>query len=306
MWKSSNHQFNTSFSKNNMLIRLIYANLIVFIGLKLLSIPLWLMQAQTSADQFALNWLAIPADYMQVLYKPWTTISYMFLHLGFLHLLTNMLWLYFLGQLFMQFIGEKKLWTVYISGGLAGALLYILFFNTFPVFSEVMPVSKALGASASVMAVVVAVGTYAPNYSIRLFLLGNVKLKYIAIFAFAIDVISISNSNSGGHIAHIGGSILGFFFALQWKKGRDITNWVNPTTAFLKALLPSLKRRPLEVRYKRQEPKEPKKPTKDYEYNSDKREDQEKIDEILDKISHSGYDSLTKEEKEFLFKASNK
>lgn len=287
-----------------MLVRLLYANIAVFLAIKLLALPFWLFQTQLSADQFALNWLAVPSDLTQLLFKPWTLLSYMFLHLGFFHLFSNMLWLFFLGQLFVQFLGEKKLWTVYISGGLAGAVLYILFFNIFPVFEEVAPISKALGASASVMAIVAAVGTYAPNYSIRLLFLGDVKLKYIAIFAFVLDVISISNANSGGHIAHIGGALLGFFFAREWRKGKDITAWVNTATAFVKAIFTFKKRSRMKVKYKKSNQQQ--RSETRYEYNSRKKEEQEQVDAILDKISRSGYDSLTKAEKDFLFRASGK
>jgi len=287
-----------------MLVRLLYANIAVFLAIKLLALPFWLFQTQLSADQFALNWFAVPSDLTKLLFKPWTLLSYMFLHLGFFHLLSNMIWLFFLGQLFVQFLGEKKLWTVYIAGGLAGAVLYILFFNIFPVFEEVAPISKALGASASVMAIVAAVGTYAPNYSIRLLFLGDVKLKYIAIFAFVLDVISISNANSGGHIAHIGGALLGFFFAREWRKGKDITAWVNTATAFVKAIFTFKKKSRMKVNYKKSNQQQ--RSESRYEYNSRKKEEQEQVDAILDKISRSGYDSLTKAEKDFLFRASGK
>lgn len=291
--------FSTSFSQNSLLVKLIYANLIVFIGIKVLHLPFWLMTIDISPEQWALNWLAVPSNLSSLLYKPWTLVTYMFLHVGFLHLLTNMLWLYFLGQIFVEFLGERKLWTVYIAGGLAGAVLYILFFNIFPVFESIAPVARALGASASVMAVVIAVGTYVPDFSIRLLFLGNVKLKYIAIFWFVFDVISISNSNSGGHIAHIGGAILGFFFAKQWKNGNDITSWVTTATSFVQAIFKSSKKSNLKVKYS-------KKGSSSQKYGSQNSNDQERIDRILDKISQSGYDSLSKEEKEFLFKASNK
>ena len=279
-----------------MLVKLIYANLIVFLAIKVLVLPFWLMNIQLSADQFALNWLAVPSDLFKLISRPWTVFSYMFLHLGFFHLLMNMLWLYFLGQLFVEFLGEKKLWTVYISGGLAGAALYILFYNVFPVFETSVGVSKALGASASVMAVVVAVATYVPNFSIRLLLLGNVKLKYIALFAFVLDVINISNSNSGGHIAHIGGAALGFFFARRWKQGQDITNWVSTATAFIQAIF---KQQPkVKLKHKANGS------SKRQQQNHRNKDEQSRVDEILDKISQSGYDSLSKEEKDFLFRAS--
>lgn len=296
----NNHQtFDIKFSNNNLLVKLIYANLAVFLGIKILVLPFWLMNIQLSADQFALNWLAVPSNLKILLVKPWTVFSYMFLHIGFFHILMNMLWLYFLGQLFMEFIGEKKLWAVYVAGGLAGAVLYILFYNIFPVFENSLATSKALGASASVMAIVVAVATYAPNFSIRLFLFGNVKLKYVALFVFILDVISISNSNSGGHIAHIGGAALGFFFAKQWQKGHDVTRWIDKTTMVIQAFIKP-KSTKMKVKYRS------KKTTRNNDFVSRKKEEQEKIDEILDKISRSGYDSLSKSEKDFLFRTSNK
>jgi membrane associated rhomboid family serine protease len=291
------NNFNTSFMQNSMLVKLIYANLVLFVAIKLLFLFFWLFVSESSPDQWALNWLAVPSDPSKLVFKPWTIITYMFLHLGFFHLIGNMLWLYFLGTLFVQFLGERKLYTVYIAGGVAGALLYVLFFNIFPVFESVNSSAIALGASASVMAVVVGVGTYSPNYEIRLFGLFTVKLKYIAIFSFAIDVLSISNSNSGGHIAHIGGAALGFFFAKQWTKGKDITSWVGKTSDFCAAIFKP--RSKMKVEHKR-------KSTSNYKYASRKKDDQAEIDAILDKISRSGYDSLSKSEKEMLFKASGK
>lgn len=295
----SQNTFNASFLKNNMLIKLIYANLILFASIKLLYLLFWLMQAGSSPDEWAQNWLAVPSDLSKLILKPWTLITYMFLHFDLWHLFGNMLWLYFLGQLFMQFLGERKLYTVYLAGGIAGAALYILFFNIFPVFENVSSSAIAFGASASVMAVVVAVGTYSPNFEVRLFGLISVKLKYIALFSFALDVLNISNSNSGGHIAHIGGALLGFFFAKQWLKGKDITKWAGTSSDFLMAIFKPSKKSHMKVKYKRE--------TRDkYDYNARKKEEQATIDAILDKISRSGYDSLSKREKELLFKASEK
>lgn len=293
------NQFSFEFGKNSVLVKLLYANIAVFLGTKLLYLVLWLLAYSSTAEQFALNWFAVPAKLDVLLFKPWTLFTYMFLHIDFWHILSNMLWLYFLGQLFVEFLGERKLWTVYIAGGLAGAVLYILFFNLFPVFEDVMPVSKALGASASVMAIIVAVGTYIPNFSIRLLFLGNVKLKYIALFWFVFDLLSISNSNSGGHIAHLGGAALGFFFARQWKSGTDITLWVEKSWNTLTAIFKnsSGNRSKMKVKYSK---------SRQNQFDSNQQGQQKRVDEILDKISKSGYDSLTKAEKDILFKASNK
>ena len=293
----SQETFSTNFSKNSTLVKLIYINFLIFIAIKLLYLFFWLMQLSVSPESWATEWLAVPSSLTNLIVKPWTIITYMFLHLGLGHVFANMLWLFFLGQLFVRFLGERKLWTVYLTGGLAGALLFIIFYNTFPVFSEINASSMALGASASVMAIVVAVGTYAPNFIIKLFGLFEIKLKYIAIISFVLDVLSISNSNSGGHIAHIGGAILGFFFATQWKKGKDITAWAGTVSDYIVAVVKPRKRK-MKVKYKRS--------SSDYEYNTRKKDEQAEVDAILDKISRSGYDSLSKKEKEFLFKFNNK
>ncbi|MBL4710520.1 MAG: rhomboid family intramembrane serine protease [Flavobacteriales bacterium] len=299
MQLGNQNNFSASFLKNNMLVRLIYVNLALFAIIKVLFLVFWLMQGGSSPNEWAQNYLAIPSDLSQLILRPWTLITYMFLHLDIWHLLGNMLWLYFLGQLFVQFLGERKLYTVYLAGGLAGASLYILFFNIFPVFESISSSAIALGASASVMAVVVAIGTYSPNYEVRLFGMLAVKLKYIALFSFIMDVLRISNSNSGGHIAHIGGAILGFFFAKQWLKGKDITKWAGTSSDFLMAIFKPRKKNPMKVKYKRESGDK-------YEYKDRKQDEQASIDIVLDKISRSGYDSLSKKEKELLFKASGK
>lgn len=246
---------------------------------------------------FVLEYFAVPSDLGALLSRPWTLFSYMWLHVDFFHLLFNMITLYFLGQLFLEFLGGRKLWSLYIAGGLAGALLYIFFYNVFPVFEEILPYSKALGASASVMAIVVGVAAYVPNFAIRLLFFGEVKLKYIAIVLFVVDVMSISNSNSGGHIAHIGGAAMGYLFAIQWKKGKDVTSFIASTGDYFSNLFSFKKGSKMKVKYKRK--------VSDFEYNAQKKAKQEQIDLILDKISKSGYNSLTKEEKDLLFRASN-
>jgi hypothetical protein len=209
-----------------------------------------------------------------------------------------MIMLYFGGILFMQFLGGKKLIGTYIIGGLAGAMVYILAFNFFPVFNEVSKCSVALGASASVLAVLVAVAVYNPEFSVRLVLFGNVKLKYIAMILVLIDLLSIEKENPGGHIAHLGGALWGFIYILLIKKNWDIYRIFNPIISFFKNLF---KPKPkLKVEYKKT------RPLTDDEYNKNKADKQKKIDTILDKISKNGYSSLSKEEKEFLFSASSK
>ncbi len=220
----------------------------------------------------------------------------MFLHEGFFHVLFNMLWLYWFGRIFSDYFDQKKLVSVYIMGGLSGALLYILSFNIFPAFSETIHVSIALGASASVMAIVIAAAAYVPDYSVHLFLLGKVKIKYIALGVFLLTSVFDFSVNTGGKIAHIGGAILGYVYAIRYKQGKDTGKWINRALDTIATWFKPRKK--MQVSYK--------KPMTDMEYNEMKADHQEQINKILEKIAKGGYDSLTKKEKEILFKESQK
>jgi len=299
MNKFSFQQVLKGYQDGDAATRLIYINGAVFIALKIILVTLWLFAIKGGdANDWIMDFMAVPTYVDKLIMRPWTLFTYMFTHTGFLHLIFNMIALYFGGQLFSQFLGQKKVWSVYINGGFAGAILYIIAYNLFPVFGEVIPVSKAIGASASIMAILAAVATYVPNMEVRMFFLGNIKLKWIVIFLFVVDVLSISQSNSGGHISHIGGALYGYFFALQLKKGRDISAWIWPIQRFFKKLFSFEKKSKIKVTHRSGVPKS------DYQYNASKKQEQEKVDAILDKISKSGYDSLTKEEKNFLFSQS--
>ncbi|MGF1583709.1 MAG: rhomboid family intramembrane serine protease [Bacteroidales bacterium] len=288
-------EIKESFRKGSVLTRLIYVNLAVFVTVKLIQV-LFFLFSFGEAGTMIIGWLAVPASFSELLSRPWTIFTYMFLHEGFLHILFNILWLYWLGRIFLEYLDGRKLLGVYILGGLAGAALYILSFNLFPAFEQVLPVSRALGASAGVLAVVIAISVYVPSYTIYLMFLGPVKLKYIAAFMIVLDIISISGSNAGGHIAHLGGALFGWFFIRQYKKGKDITRGINLLLTSASNLFK--RRSKLKVEYR--------KTKSDYEYNKQKAMKQQHIDDILDKISKSGYESLTREEKEILFKVSKK
>jgi membrane associated rhomboid family serine protease len=288
-------EIKESFKKGSVLTKLIYVNLAVFVTVKLIQVLFFLFNFG-AAGTLIIGWLAVPASFSELLSRPWTIFTYMFLHEGFLHILFNILWLYWLGRIFLEYLDEKKLLGVYILGGLAGAALYILSFNLFPAFEQILPVSRALGASAAVLAVVISISVYVPNYTIYLLFLGPVKLKYIAAFMIVLDIISIAGSNAGGHIAHLGGALFGWFFIRQYKKGRDITRGINGI--FSKSSNLFRRQSKLKVEYR--------KTKTDYEYNKQKAMKQQHIDDILDKISKSGYESLTREEKEILFKVSKK
>jgi membrane associated rhomboid family serine protease len=286
------------YKSGSALIKLIFINVAMFLLVHLVGLLLWLFGI-AGGSELMVYWLALPADLGSLITKPWSLVSYMFLHESLMHILMNMLVLYFGGQIFMQFLNQKKLVGVYVLGGLAGGLLYIISFNLFPVFENILMGSLALGASASVMAVLVAAATYVPNFVVRLVFLGNVKLKYIALVYVVLDVISIRQGNAGGHIAHIGGALLGFLFVKQLQSGNDITAFLTQLLDYFKALFSS--KRKMKVVYKN-----PGKTKTDYDYNAQKKANQQKIDAILDKIAKSGYDSLTGEEKAILFDASKR
>ena len=288
----------TFFLSRNMLSRLILINIIVFILANISGLFLTLYKIPHTHTLF-MDWFAVPSNPTTLLHKPWTIFTYMFLQENFMHILFNMIMLYFGGTLFLQFLGSKKLLSTYIFGGIAGALLYILAFNYFPLFSDEVKIAVALGASASVLAILVAISVYAPNYSVMLFIFGKIKLKYIAIVFVLIDILSIEKENPGGHIAHLGGALWGFTYIMLLKKNKNSLKIFDSIGSFFKNIFK--KKSKLKVEYNKQE-----RPLSDDDYNKIKVEKQKKIDAILDKISKSGYDTLSKEEKKFLFSASNK
>ncbi|MEI6747615.1 MAG: rhomboid family intramembrane serine protease [Bacteroidales bacterium] len=247
-----------------------------------------------------LSWLAVPASLPVLAGKPYTVVTYMFLHEKFMHILFNMLWLYLFGQIFLQFLSGKQLLATYIYGGLSGALIFIAAFNFFPVFEPGLSASMALGASASVMAIVVCISFFMPDYTVHLILIGPVKIKYIAIFFLVMDIAMIPSGNAGGHFAHLGGAIWGFSYVRLLKSGFD------PSVVFSSKWLSSLTFSNKSRKTKFKKVHVASKPVNDDEYNRMRAENQKRIDVILEKISRSGYSSLTKEEKEFLFKSSKK
>ncbi|HIE73404.1 MAG TPA: rhomboid family intramembrane serine protease [Flavobacteriales bacterium] len=282
-----------NFKGGNSLTKLIYINVGVFLIASVLRVLSFLFMV--NGWEF-LSYFTLPASIPLLIKKPWSIISYMFLHQSFIHLLFNMLWLYFGGQIFLSFFDNKKLISTYVLGGISGAVLFILSFNLFPVFATALPNAVALGASASVLAIIMAIATKSPNYSIRLLLIGNIKLKHIAIVSIVLDIMSIPQGNAGGHIAHLGGAFFGYLYVKQLNSGNDIANSFNKIMDNLNSYLkkdPKLKKA-----YSRKK--------SDQDYRKEKVQNQAKIDNILDKIAKSGYEGLTKEEKDILFKASKK
>ena len=282
-----------TYHKGSSLNKLIYINIAVFIAISVVSIIAFLLD-NSLITTGAINLLSVPSSFGKLLLKPWTVITYMFTHKDIWHILFNMLWLYWFGTIFLEYLDQRKLVAVYILGGLSGALLYVLSFNIFPAFKEVVSESVAIGASASVMAIVIAVAAYVPNYTINMLFIGRIKIIYVALVIFVLTSAVDFSVNSGGKLAHIGGALFGYLYTVNLKKGRDTGKWINKIIEFFATLLKPRKK--LKVIHK--------KPKTEYEYNRIKTDHQAKINLILDKISKGGYDSLTREEKDTLFNES--
>ena len=276
-----------TFREGSVLTRLIYINLGVFLVIKLIGLLFFLVSQYSPL----VVWLSVPSDLELLIRRPWTPFTYMFLHEGFLDLLFNILGLYWFGKLFLYHFEGEKLLSVYLMGGLAGALVYILAFNIFPAFSTMN--SIMLGASASVFAILMAVAVYDPNREIRLFFIGSFPLKYISAFYVVLSILSISTSNPGGNLAHLGGAFWGWLYIVQLRKGKDrgafIVNFIGKVEGLFK------RKEKLKVTFKQP-------PRNDYDYKRQQNIQQEEINRILDKIADSGYESLTKQEKEILFR----
>jgi membrane associated rhomboid family serine protease len=284
-----------TFRDGSNLIKIIYINIAVFLLLTITAIIGFLV-TNPAIPEKVLNLFSVPSSLSSLMLRPWTLITYMFVHKDIWHILFNMLWFYWFGMIFLEYLDNRKLVAVYLLGGISGALVYILSFNVFPAFSGEVAESVAIGASASVMAVVIAIAAYVPDYTVQLFLFGKVKIKYLALAIFVFTSVMDFSVNSGGKLAHIGGAFFGYFYTINLRKGRDIGKGMNSIIDFFVTLLKP--KRKLKVTHK--------KVATEYEYNKIKTEHQAKVNHILDKISKGGYDSLTKEEKETLFNESQK
>jgi membrane associated rhomboid family serine protease len=284
-----------TFRNGSNLARLIYINIAVFILITIVAVIGFLIN-NPSISEKALDLFSVPASFNSLLVRPWTIITYMFTHKDIWHILFNMLWLYWFGGIFLEYLDQRKLVAVYLLGGISGALVYILSFNIFPAFTGIVTESVAIGASASVMAIVIAIAAYVPDYTVQLFLFGRIKIKYLALAIFIFTSVMDFSVNSGGKLAHIGGAIFGYFYIINIRHGHDIGKGLNKIIDFFVTIFKPRKK--LKVTHK--------KAATEYEYNRIKTEHQSRINNILDKISKGGYDSLTKEEKELLFKESQK
>lgn len=298
-----NNLLHRIFKGNNTLYKLILINVLVFVAISLIRIIIKLFDINWAFYEVLQNNLYISSEPMEVLEKPWTLLTYMFMHAGILHILFNMLWLYWFGKIFMDYLYKRKLLVTYFLGGLSGALVYILAYQFIPYLQD--KTSLMVGASASVVAIIVSTATLLPNYQVSLLFFGSVKLKYIAIIMVVIDVLSLEGNNIGGSFAHLGGALYGFIYILQLKKGRDLGAWLSHiidffVNTFQNILHPTLRKRPFKVYHTETKTNSPS-PQKKQSVA-----DQKVIDNILDKIAKSGYESLSDKEKDILFNASKK
>lgn len=279
IWQEIRFKVIHSGSRLNMLIGI---NVAVFLVLGLLAIIEMLTTRQAALYTLISGYLVLPSSLPALLPRFWTPITYMFLNAGILGFIFNMLWFFWLGQIFEEYLGGKKLTTLYIVGGLVGAAVYIGACAVFPLFNGVA--TLATGSAACVMAIIVGTATLLPDYSIFMMFFGEVKLKWIALVYVLLDVFAIVGPGSAVVFTHLGAALIGFIYVRQLRSGRD---WGS---SLEKVFTPKSKLKVV---------------SKNTSKNINARPQQHEIDNILDKISKSGYDSLSKQEKETLFRASN-
>lgn len=279
--KSNLNQLKFKFKTGSIVEKLIYINLAIFILGFLFNTLSFLMSAHSN---FIFDWFALPAQYSDMFLKPWTLITYAFLHASLWHILANLIVLFYIGNLFLDYFTQKQFLNYYILGALFGGVIFVLSFNMFPALKNSN--SVLVGASAAVTAIFVGIATYLPNYELNIRFIGFVKLWILAAIWVGIDLIQIPVENAGGHLAHLGGAFIGFILSYNYQNRSQFFK-------YLYGLFSARKQKPLKTVYKSTVKRESSKVVVN----------QKRIDDILDKISKSGYETLSKEEKDYLFKS---
>ena len=304
--------FKKQYKRSSLLMRFIFINIAVFVVLRLAGFVSFLFFGESTV---LLQWVELPSNFSVFLRHPWTLITYMFSHYDVWHILFNMLWLYWLGRIFLEFFNQRQLGGLYVLGGIGGAALYLTCFNLIP--RLITENGLLLGASASVLAIVIATTIYRPDYRISLLFFGRISLKWIALITVFIDLIGTESGNLGGHIAHVGGMLVGLWFGLSIKRGHDITLWINRCIdwvvmlfkkGYSKVVSSQANDKKKSYKYHRSASSNSKSfnSSNSSNINHSKGDDEAKLDEILIKLKQSGYGALSDEEKEFLFNASRK
>ncbi len=296
--------FKLAFRTGNVLNQIIIINVVIFAIFGVLGV-LFTLGGERALFLAISNYLSLPSALDQLIIQPWSLITYFFFHQGFFHILWNMLFMFWFGRIISEYLGQNKLMALYVWGGIGGGLLYLLAYNLLPYFEGAVANSYLLGASGGVVAIVVGAATFQPNYVVPLFLIGPVKLKYIAAFTVLLSFIQSTGNNAGGEIAHLGGAVVGYILIKQLQKGND---WSVPLAKSILWIKSLFKPQPtIKVSYKKKQ-KTTAGPTRTSSKSSSRssfdKTPQDEIDRILDKISEKGYDALSKEEKQKLFNAS--
>lgn len=285
----------------NPITRLILINVAVFLLISIFRILVFLSgesNTLVSFEQALQKNLALPLSFNGLLFKPWTLITYMFTHIALIHIFWNLISLFWFGKILSEYTSDRKIIPLYILGGIAGGLVTILLITTIPPLHIYLG-APLIGASAGVTAIIVATATLVPEVRMNLMFIGPVKLIYVALFVIFIDILNLASYNNiGGNLAHLGGALMGYLFIVQYKKGKDMAKPFNRFFDWISSLFKGSSGSKMKVVYR--------KTMSDEEYNYNKIVNQKQVDAILDKISKSGYESLSKTEKEILFKASKK
>lgn len=285
------YQFNKG---NNIIRKLIIVNVFVFLLVHTVRLFAYLFLQDQNVAVVFLKGLMLPATPANFIYQPWTLFTYMITQEGIFHLASNMLYLYFLGNLFRDFLGDRKLLQVYFWGGIFGGLLYMLGMNLIPALAPFAEKSFLLGASGSVLAVIAAIATLIPDYSVRL-LIFDIRLKWIALVLILMSYFGVAGDNPGGNLAHLGGALFGFLYIKYIRQYTNLDTWGDAITRVVNKVFKRKKdEKSIYRSYK----------TVYMKTESEEKPNQDEIDAILDKINTSGYESLTRKEREALFKAS--
>lgn len=274
--------------RHGAVAQIIVLNVALYLALAIPGV-LFFLAGNGGIEAIVLDYLALPASAERLLQRPWTLLSYMFVHdlRSTLHLIFNMLWLYWFGQILREFMGNARIWPTFIFGALTGAFLYLLAYNTLPVFAASRHVATLVGASAGVYAIMIAAATLVPDYQIGLLFFGAVRLKWVALVFVLIDFLSIQGYNPGGMIAHLGGALYGFLFIVSYRRGVNLSKPFEAIAAGIKKTTDPSARNVRVVRG-----------------STSSKPSSEEVDRILEKIQAVGYDKLTKEEKQTLYNAS--
>jgi len=273
----------------SIIIRLIIANIAMFLVYGLLAVICFLI-SNTAPTVFLSDNLMAFSSWSGSLHKPWTIITYQFFHISLFHIFFNMLWLYWFGEIFVLYVGEKKVLPLYLMGGFFGWLVFALAMNYIPALSSGASNSRLLGASAGIMAVVFGAVAIRPDHELRLLFIGNIKILYVALISLVLDMLAIPQGGAGTYFSHLGGALFGYGYVKLWYSGTDLFAFLDTVQHWFK---PKMKVKSMYV-------------NRDGIKREGKLTDktQKRLDEILDKISRSGYDSLTQQEKNFLFQYS--